>query len=686
MIYRNYIYEIKDKTLLNIINDKDRYNERANGVYNYVLGINRKFEQNYVESEKTMFAFISEVEYFTKKIYLSLAYNASALELKECERIITEFIKSDKKVSSEEITISEFLNRLNRAVNYEHMNSSYRSIREKLGINLDGRQGLYSQNMFEYSEKMYTGKLPSKKETLKKAKEILASKSFLKEIDRIYSSKNTKEFYGHPVHYYITAGNWGAAQDMIDVLIPALLKNKRLLSSRVGTVRKIMPNASNEENFENLFSSANNSAIVVDFSGDKSIRNYATGYQKNAEEIGKKLKEYGNGALFIFVEISENIVYRDEVLASILSNGDIIKIEEGFGNHQEALNYLNDLVKRSPFKQYKEDMNKYLPDKVSFAVSDIFDAYETWYGNGLKTHVYKAYKECESVKIEYKKPEGEPYEKLQELIGLKDIKKVVEQIITFNKVQNYRKEMGLPDNEQCRHMLFYGNPGTAKTTVARLLSQILKEEGVLDNGHLVECGRQDLVARYVGWTAKTVKEKFDAARGGILFIDEAYSLLDDSNSFGDEAINTIVQCMENYRDEVIVVLAGYPDKMKSFVEKNEGLASRIAFQLNFPDYNDQELLGIMELMLKEHNYHMSDEAKERCLKVFKDISKVPNFGNGRFVRNLLEQIELKQSERIFSKLNNQKIDKDKLTLIEAEDMVEDYNFITAKKQNNIIGY
>ena len=125
-------------------------------------------------------------------------------------------------------------------------------------------------------------------------------------------------------------------------------------------------------------------------------------------------------------------------------------------------------------------------------------------------------------------------------------------------------------------MIFTGNPGSAKTTVARLLSQILKKEGILDSGRFVEVGRADLIARYVGWTAKTVCEKFREAAGGVLFIDEAYSLVDDSNTFGDEAINTIVQEMENHRDDVIVIFAGYPEKMKVFLEKNEGLRSRIS--------------------------------------------------------------------------------------------------------------
>ena len=150
------------------------------------------------------------------------------------------------------------------------------------------------------------------------------------------------------------------------------------------------------------------------------------------------------------------------------------------------------------------------------------------------------------------------------------------------------------------HMVFTGNPGTAKTTVARLFAQIMKENGLLPVGDLIEVGRADLVGKYVGWTAPTVKAKFAAAKGSVLFIDEAYSLVDDKDGlFGDEAINTIVQEMENQRDDTVVIFAGYPDKMEQFLKKNPGLRSRIAFHIPFEDYKPAELLDIFTLMAKK---------------------------------------------------------------------------------------
>ena len=218
------------------------------------------------------------------------------------------------------------------------------------------------------------------------------------------------------------------------------------------------------------------------------------------------------------------------------------------------------------------------------------------------------------------------------------------------------------------HMVFTGNPGTAKTTVARLLAQIMQDNGLLSRGHLVEVGRADLVGKYVGWTAKCVKQKFKDARGGVLFIDEAYSLLDDrSGSYGDEAINTIVQEMENHREELMVIFAGYPDRMKEFLQKNPGLRSRIAFHVSFPDYNEWELCQIAQLMGKERGIEFTKAAMGKMRTVFRYIRKKDDFGNGRYVRSMLEQAQMNQAERLLKRDISSITDKELFT-ITAEDI------------------
>ena len=254
------------------------------------------------------------------------------------------------------------------------------------------------------------------------------------------------------------------------------------------------------------------------------------------------------------------------------------------------------------------------------------------------------------------------------MIGLTEQKNLIAQIIAAHRVQKMRLDMNLDKQKAALHMCFTGNPGTAKTTVARLIAQILSRDGVLKTGRFVECGRADLVAKYVGWTAKAVKEKFRQARGGVLFIDEAYSLSDGEHAtFGDEAINTIVQEMENYRDSVIVIFAGYPDKMKEFLDRNEGLRSRIAFHVNFPDYTADELLDIFKLMARKRGFKITADVAAHCRKIFKRVAKKKNFGNGRFVRNLLEQAWLRQAQRIVTEHKNSDVTKDDLTNFIVED-------------------
>ena len=199
------------------------------------------------------------------------------------------------------------------------------------------------------------------------------------------------------------------------------------------------------------------------------------------------------------------------------------------------------------------------------------------------------------------------------------------------------------------HMVFTGNPGTAKTSVARLFAKIMRDNGLLSKGHLVEVGRGDLVGRFVGWTAPTVQKKFSEAKGGVLFIDEAYSLADEkTGSFGDEAINTIVQEMENHRDDVVVIFAGYPDKMEGFLQKNPGLRSRIAFHVPFADYNTKDLCRIAKLIAKKKGLTLSEDACDKLEDVFDAARSEVDFGNGRYVRNVIEQAKMAQATRLLA--------------------------------------
>ena len=269
-----------------------------------------------------------------------------------------------------------------------------------------------------------------------------------------------------------------------------------------------------------------------------------------------------------------------------------------------------------------------------------------------------------SVELDYEKKSFEysietnvetlnPYDKLIGLIGLEQIKVDVINLVNLMKMQMKRKEQGLKPVPVSLHLVFSGNPGTGKTTVARILADIYKEIGILSKGHLVEVDRAGLVGDYIGNTALKTKEKIEEALGGILFIDEAYTLVKEGNDFGQEAIDTILKAMEDYREDFIVIVAGYPEQMQVFINSNPGLRSRFSKYIEFPDYSPEEMIEIFNSMCNEYEYVLNEESKVILKEkiYFLHSNKNENFANAREVRNLFEQVITNQATRLVNEAN-----------------------------------
>lgn len=262
-------------------------------------------------------------------------------------------------------------------------------------------------------------------------------------------------------------------------------------------------------------------------------------------------------------------------------------------------------------------------------------------------------------------------DELNQLVGLSEVKEFIREVYAWLEVGKRRIAAGLLAEQQVLHMVFNGNPGTGKTTVARIISKLLKEMGILTKGHLVEVERADLVGEYIGHTAQKTRDHVRRALGGILFIDEAYSLSRGGDKdFGKEAIDTLVKSMEDYKNDFVLILAGYSEEMEQFLRSNPGLPSRFPIQLSFPNFEITQLMEIAERMVKEREYMFSLGAKEKLRHHLNtEMQKKDHpFGNARYVRNMVEQSIRHQAVRL---LHKSLLNREELMTLQREDLQYD---------------
>lgn len=259
------------------------------------------------------------------------------------------------------------------------------------------------------------------------------------------------------------------------------------------------------------------------------------------------------------------------------------------------------------------------------------------------------------------------FAELKSLIGLERVKQDVDSLRNLIKIQAMRKRQGLPNTSVSYHCVFSGNPGTGKTTVARIVAGIYKELGLLKKGHLVEVDRSKLVGEYVGQTAPKTNKVIDEALDGILFIDEAYTLVGEGNDYGAEAIATLLKRMEDDRDRLVVILAGYTNEIKEFIDSNPGLQSRFNRYIQFDDYSAEELTEIFKRNLRKSRYQIKRDAFEKLQKIIERavMTKDEHFGNARYARNLFEKVVQNQANRL-ARLES--INNEQLTLITIDDI------------------
>jgi probable Rubsico expression protein CbbX len=256
----------------------------------------------------------------------------------------------------------------------------------------------------------------------------------------------------------------------------------------------------------------------------------------------------------------------------------------------------------------------------------------------------------------------------RELVGLLPVKTRIREVASLLLVDRLRRGFGLDSERPTLHMCFTGSPGTGKTTVAVRMAEVLHRLGYLAKGHLVAVTRDDLVGQYIGHTAPKTREVLKRSMGGVLFIDEAYYLYRQENErdYGQETIEILLQVMENQRDDIVVILAGYKDRMDAFFQSNPGMSSRIAHHIDFPDYTLDELMGISDLMLERQRYRFTEDGEAAFRELMRRRMQQPRFANGRSVRNALERARLRQASRLVS--TGGRVGRDQLMLIDGEDI------------------
>ena len=581
----------------------------------------------------------------------------------QIQAYLTALKLSVKDLHMEEITFNAAHSMLQTACRHNYIDDDDEILER---FNLDKLCSRFGR-FFDYDEKIIDK--AARSTVYREADTFSAGESLRPELDRIYAGKSMKKAIGHPVHYMVQTDDSDTRQKLCRLLLQALYVSDRLKSRRCCLVRFCPEEQFSTSTYDCLYQSCIGGAVIVRYlTGDDTEDDRASSGRYIIEQLCKTMKKYRNQVLTIFALPRECTSLKDSFYEN-LGSASFVELKEDFMSGDTAVKFLKGLAGNHGVRCDKKLFSMLEADK-SYLAPDLHLLFDTWYDRKLKTSVYPQYCAVKTTDQAVLKsaPKGSAYTELMEMIGLTEAKKIIRQALAYAKAQKLFSEKGMAADHLSMHMVFSGNPGTAKTTVARLFARIMRENHLLSKGNLIEVGRGDLVGKYVGWTAPAIQKKFKEAEGSVLFIDEAYSLVDDrDDSYGDEAINTIVQEMENHRDNVVVIFAGYPDKMESFLQKNPGLRSRIAFHVPFDDYSTEELCDIAHLIAKRKGLEFSEGACGKMEQLFSAAREQNDFGNGRYVRNVIEKAQMAQAVRLLDQDYERITNRDIVTL-QAEDI------------------
>lgn len=478
--------------------------------------------------------------------------------------------------------------------------------------------------------------------------EHLFGDTMLPELARIRQGAKQKNVVGHPVHYLLSTDDRNTRAVVYQTLLTTLYKSGRIRNRRFAYVDCKEGGSVPAVALDELYHCNDGGAVVIRYTEGQDAEEESNNRGENLmETLSAVASRYKHRVLTILC-LPCTAGRAKEIFRQQWSGGAFVELQEDVIDSARAQRYLRKRAKQHHVYCERE-LIAAVRGNATYTVEQLNRVFDQWHEGKLHHHVYPQYGAMVAAKTAGQPTVSSAYDQLQGLIGLGEAKAVIQRALNFFKAQKLFADRGMSTEHPSMHMVFTGNPGSAKTTVARLFAEVMREQGILARGTVHEVGRADLVGRYVGHTAPLVKAAFAKARGGVLFIDEAYSLVDDRNGlFGDEAINTIVQEMENCRHDTIVIFAGYPDKMEEFLDRNPGLRSRIAFHVPFADYTVDELCAIADHIAARQGLTLTAEATQKLRGVFAVASKQEGYGNGRYVRNRIERARMAQADRLMS--------------------------------------